>query len=130
MSWQSYVDTSLISGGTVDKGVIVNKADGQLWATTPGFEVTPEEARVLIAAMPKTNADSPLFATGVILAGEKYICVTHDEDGVYGRIAKTGVVCVETNQALIIAHHPETVERPVAIKTVAALADYLKGVGH
>ncbi|MGW1769812.1 profilin [Streptomyces sp. NPDC002073] len=107
-----------------------NKADGQVWAATPGFEVTPEEAQVLIAAMPKTNADSPLFETGVILAGEKYLCVSHDSTGVYGRIAKTGVVCLETSQAIIIAHHPETVGRPVATKTVAALADYLKGVGY
>lgn len=43
---------------------------------------------------------------------------------------KEGLVAAKTVQALIIAHHPETVLTNACSATVEQLADYLKGVGY
>jgi profilin len=39
-------------------------------------------------------------------------------------------VAAKTKQALVIAHHPETVLTNSCSATVEALAEYLKGVGY
>jgi profilin len=43
---------------------------------------------------------------------------------------KVGIIIVKTKQAMLIAHHPETVQAGVAANTVEKLADYLIGVGY
>jgi hypothetical protein len=39
MSWQAYVDDSLIKSGKIDKGAIFSAAGDSVWAVTPGFNV-------------------------------------------------------------------------------------------
>jgi profilin len=43
---------------------------------------------------------------------------------------KEGLIAAKTVQALIIAHHPDTVLTNACSSTVEQLADYLKGVGY
>ena len=43
---------------------------------------------------------------------------------------KEGLVAAKTVQALIIAHHPDTVLTNACSATVEQLAEYLKGVGY
>ena len=43
---------------------------------------------------------------------------------------KEGLVVAKTKQAVLIAHHPETVQTNACVNTVEALADYLIGVGY
>ncbi|KAK6532252.1 profilin, required for normal timing of actin polymerization in response to thermal stress [Arthrobotrys megalospora] len=130
MSWQAYIDTSLVGTGNIDKAVILSAAGDSVWAVTPGFEVKPEEVKAIVGSLSKSGNDSPFFQTGVHIGGEKHITVTHDDDHVYARQGKAGLVVVKTNQALIIAHHPDTIDRFKAVDTTKALADYLKGVGY
>ena len=40
MSWQQYVDESLLGTKFVTKAAIHGLNDGQKWATTPGFDVS------------------------------------------------------------------------------------------
>ena len=43
---------------------------------------------------------------------------------------KEGVMCVKTQQAILVAHYPETVVPGNATTVVEKLADYLIGVGY
>jgi profilin len=43
---------------------------------------------------------------------------------------KQGLVVVKTKQAVLLAHHPDTVQTNACVNTVEQLADYLIGVGY
>ena len=43
---------------------------------------------------------------------------------------REGVIIVKTNQAILVAHYPESVQPGPAANTVEQLADYLVGVGY
>ena len=43
---------------------------------------------------------------------------------------KEGVVVIKTTQALLIGHHPDSVQTTVAYSSVAELAEYLIKVGY
>jgi profilin len=50
--------------------------------------------------------------------------LTHHQQG------KTGIVAYKTTQALLIAHHPDSVQTPAAYNSVVELGEYLKKVGY
>ncbi|KAK7747764.1 profilin, required for normal timing of actin polymerization in response to thermal stress [Diatrype stigma] len=39
MSWQAYVDSSLVGSGHIDKAAIISAAGDSVWAATSGFSV-------------------------------------------------------------------------------------------
>jgi len=127
MSWQAYVDTSLVGTGDVDKAAIFNSEGNSVWATTPGFQVTPHEMGE-VAACYKDSGKA--FASGFHIAGIKYLTIKADDRSLYGKQGKVGIIIVKTKQAMLIAHHPETVQAGVAANTVEKLGDYLIGVGY
>ena len=47
MSWQAYIGI-LHSMGDVDQSAIVGIEDGEVWASSPKYHVTPEEASHII----------------------------------------------------------------------------------
>jgi len=130
MSWQAYVDTSLVGTGDVDKAAIFNTEGTSVWATSPNFKVSPQEIAEVVGAYKDTSAPKKVQSTGLHIAGEKYVVLRADETSRYGRKGRTGVVIVKTKQALLIAHYPETVQPGVATNTVEKLGEYLTSVGY
>jgi len=128
MSWQAYVDTSLVSSGQVDKGAIFSAAGDSVWAATPGFNISPEEIKAIIGAYTDaTNVQS----NGFHVHGVRYVYVSSDDRTLTGRGKdKDGVIVVKTKQAIVVAHYPSAVQPGAARKTVEALGDYLIGVGY
>jgi profilin len=43
---------------------------------------------------------------------------------------KNGMIVAKTTQALLLAHHPDSVTTQSCVSTVEALQDYLVGVGY
>jgi len=128
MSWQAYVDTSLIASGVIDQGAIFSAAGDSVWAASPSFTITPDEIKAVIGAY--TDASS-VQANGFHVAGLKYVFVRSDDRTLQGRNKeKAGIIFVKTKQAIIVAHYPESTQPGQASKTVEALADYLIGVGY
>jgi len=127
MSWQAYVDTSLVSTGYVDKAAIFNSEGNSVWASSPGFTISPQEMAEVIACY-KDNTKA--FGSGFYIAGVKYVTIKADDRSLYGKQGKVGILVVKTKQAMLIAHYPETVQAGVAATTVEKLADYLIGVGY
>ncbi|KAF8537858.1 profilin [Trichophaea hybrida] len=127
MSWQAYVDSSLIGSGKVDKAAIFSAAGDSVWAASPGFKVEPAEIKALVEGF---KDPSKLQANGIFIEGVKNFSLRCDDRSIYGKKNKEGIVCVKTKQAILVAHYPETVQPGEAAKIVEALADYLIGVGY
>jgi len=125
MSWQAYVDSSLVGSGHVDKAAIVSAAGDSVWASTPGFVVSPEEMKEVVATLAGGDAVGKAFGNGLHVAGEKFFVTKAEGRSIYGRKEKEGIVICKTNQAILIAHYGENVQAGNAAITVEQLADYL-----
>lgn len=130
MSWQEYVDTSLVGTGNLDKAAIFNAAGDSKWAASPGFELNPDELKEIVGAYADTSDVKKIQSTGLHVAGQRYVVIKADERSLYGKSGKEGLIIVKTTQAILITHYPETVQPGAAVTTVEQLADYLIGVGY
>jgi len=129
-TWQAYVDTSLVGTGNLDRAAIFNIQGTSVWASSSGFTVSPAEIKEVIASYTDTTDVKKIQSGGFRVAGEKYMTIKADEKSVYGRKGKEGIVIVKTQQAVLVAHYPETVQPGQATNTVEQLGDYLIGVGY
>ncbi|KAL7275809.1 profilin, required for normal timing of actin polymerization in response to thermal stress [Rhizina undulata] len=127
MSWQAYVDTSLIGTGKIDQAAIFSAGGDSVWAASSGISVQPDEIKFLIQGFSKGEI---LYEKGIHIGKLKYICIKADDRSIYGKKGKEGICCVKTKQAILVAHYPETVQPGEAAKVVEQLADYLIGVGY
>jgi len=139
MSWQAYVDSSLVGSGHIDQACIVSAAGDSVWATTTGFNPTPAEFQQIVAILAekdKSNRPAVIkaYGDGIHVAGQRYVATRIEDEKeskhVYGRQGKSGIIIVSTKQAILIGHYGENVQVGNATQTVAALADYLIGLGY
>eukprot|EP00048_Salpingoeca_helianthica_P014334 m.221170 g.221170 ORF g.221170 m.221170 type:complete len:126 (+) comp15734_c0_seq1:87-464(+) len=125
MSWQSYI-TSILGSNFVQKAAI-HGLDGSTWATSPGFAVTPDEAK----ALAKASTDPSGLYSGIFLQGTKYTFVRQDERSTYGRKGSdSGCVIVKTKQAILIGVYEAGVQAGNCNTVVEKMADYLISVGY
>ncbi|KAK3943822.1 putative profilin [Diplogelasinospora grovesii] len=133
MSWQAYVDSSLVGSGHIQKAAIVSAAGDSTWAATPGFTFNPEELKTIVEILKgdgKGPAVDKAFADGIYLGGERYVATRIEDRSIYCRQGKTGICVAKTKQAILIAQHGEHVQAGNATQTVEALADYLIKSGY
>ncbi|KAK2759977.1 profilin, required for normal timing of actin polymerization in response to thermal stress [Arachnomyces sp. PD_36] len=130
MSWQAYVDTSLVGTGHIDKAAIFNSEGTSVWATTPGFTVSPSEISEVVGSFSDNSDVKKVQSEGFHIGGEKFVALKAEDRSLYGKKGKEGVVIVRTSQTLIVAHYPETVQPGNAANTVESLADYLTKAGY
>lgn len=135
MSWQAYVDSSLVGSGHIDKAAIVSAAGDSTWAVTPGFTVGADEIKNIIAILNESDKVAgptavKAFSEGIHVAGERFVATRIEENHVYGRHGKTGIAIVKTKQAILIGHYGENVQAGNAVQTVEALGDYLTNLGY
>ncbi|CAG9797504.1 unnamed protein product [Chironomus riparius] len=126
MSWQDYVDNQLIASQCVSKACIAGH-DGGVWAKSEGFDVTKEELAKLVQGFDKTEI---LTAGGVTLAGQRHIYLSGTDRVVRAKLGKTGVHCMKTQQAVIVAIYEEPVQPQQAASVVEKLGDYLITCGY
>lgn len=129
MSWQAYVDTTLLGSGNVDKAAIFGIEGPSAWATSAGFTVAPAEIKDIIAAYNDKSDIKAVQSDGLHVGGERFVVLKSDDRSLYGKRGKEGVVIVKTQKALLVAHYPETIQPGAAAQTVESLADYLLKVG-
>jgi len=130
MSWQAYVDTSLVGTGNLDKAAIFSAAGDSKWAGSHNLHVKPEELKEIVGAYKDTGDPKKIQSAGLHVAGERFVVIRADERSIYGKKGKEGIIIVKTAQAILICHYPETVQPGSATTTVEQLADYLIGVGY
>ncbi|KAI9651870.1 MAG: profilin, required for normal timing of actin polymerization in response to thermal stress [Alyxoria varia] len=126
-------DHRLVGTGQMDKAAIFDAQGTSVWATSPGFSVAPQELKDVVTAFNDkgdANGVKQVQSTGIHIGGERYVVLKADERSLYGKKGKEGIVIVKTTQALLVAHHPETIQTPNAANIVETLADYLIKVGY
>jgi len=126
MSWQDYVDNQLIASQCVSKACIAGH-DGGIWAKSEGFDVTKEELAKLVQGFDKTEI---LTAGGLTLANQRHIYLSGTDRVVRAKLGKTGVHCMKTQQAVIVAIYEEPVQPQQAASVVEKLGDYLITCGY
>ncbi|KAF2731816.1 Profilin/allergen [Polyplosphaeria fusca] len=130
MSWQAYVDQSLVGTGNIDQGIICDATDKTIWAATPGFDILGPELQVIIDSFTDKSPTKKVIEHGIKINGEKYMVIESTEDSLKAKKGKEGVLVAKTNKALLIGHHPADIQTTNAYAAVAALAEYLKGTGY
>jgi profilin len=143
MSWQGYVDSSLCSSGIVAQGAILSIAGDSAWAKSEGFEIKPEEMKVIASiAKRDKNVLDRVFTDGLHIAGDRYSLVAapdaaeepaycrHADDPTDEDAKKIGIVIIKTVQAIIVARHDSSHNRQVATPIAVSLAEYLTKLGY
>ncbi|KAJ1331611.1 Profilin [Microdochium nivale] len=130
MSWQAYVDDSLVKTGHIDKAAIVSIAGDSAWAATPGFTLTPGEMKALSDVYSNKASAEKAQAEGIYIAGDRYVVAQIEDRLIYARKAKLGVLICKTKQAILVGHHGENMVAGNSRQTVEALADYLVKAGY
>ncbi|KAI3624118.1 profilin, required for normal timing of actin polymerization in response to thermal stress [Malassezia furfur] len=126
MSWQGYVDTNLVGTGKVSKAAIIGLKGG-VWATSPGFNISPEEQQAIVKGL---DDPAPLQANGIYANGKKFLTLQANPRSIYGKSGGDGLCVVKTNQAVLIGAYESPLLPGDANKVVEGLADYLISVGY
>mmetsp|Transcript_6551 Transcript_6551/g.15154 ORF Transcript_6551/g.15154 Transcript_6551/m.15154 type:complete len:128 (+) Transcript_6551:54-437(+) len=123
MSWQQYVDDSLIATGHVTSAVIIGH-DGAMWAQSADLTaVTAAELSAIAAA----SANPASVAGGKLtLAGIPYMVLRGDESTIYCRKGQTGLSIARSNLAVIVGVYDEKIQAGDCNSAVEKLCDYLK----
>jgi len=127
MSWQTYVDNNLVGTGKIASAAIHGLKDGNVWATSPSFNVSQQEIQNILTAFQK--ADS-IQANGFRLNNNKYFTLRAFDNSIYGKQGAGGVCVVKTNQAVLIGVYTEGTQPGEANAIVEKLADYLRSVNY
>ncbi|KAF2019557.1 Profilin/allergen [Aaosphaeria arxii CBS 175.79] len=130
MSWQAYIDQSLVGSGNIDKAVICDITGETIWAASADFNLPTAELKAIADSFNDKSEPKKVLSEGVKVNGVKYMTIAADDDSIKSKKGKEGVVAHKTNQAILIAHHPDDVTTPAAFNSVVELAEYLKGVGY
>jgi profilin len=125
MSWQSYVDDQLLSTKMIKHAVICGH-DGNIWASSADFKVTPEELKVLISKYGDTDK---LAQSGVTIAGTRYMFLSNTDRVVRAKKGTNGVHAIKTQQTFIVCLYEDPVVPEQAATVTEKLGDYLIQVG-
>lgn len=125
MSWQSYVDDQLLSTKMIKHAVICGH-DGNIWASSADFKVTPEELKVLISKYGDTDK---LASSGVTIAGTRYMYLSSTDRVVRAKKGTNGVHAIKTQQTYIVCLYEDPVVPEQAATVTEKLGDYLIQVG-
>ena len=126
--WQPYVDNNLLGTGQVSQGAIIG-SDGITLATSTGFSVTPQEAKVIISGLQDISSlqrNSPFIS----INGIKYVVNSCSNSSILGVYARSGVCIVKTNQKLVIGKYDAPTSKSACLSAVQNLADNLISVGY
>eukprot|EP00050_Salpingoeca_kvevrii_P013931 m.31757 g.31757 ORF g.31757 m.31757 type:complete len:129 (+) comp5398_c1_seq1:131-517(+) len=128
MSWQAYIDSSLLGTGQVSRAGIYG-LDGSKWASSAGFEPAQSEIVALVKGM---NDPSPFYGSGVRIAGTKYTFLRSEPGrSIYARLGSdAGCVVVKTTQAIIVGLYENGIPAGACTNVVEKLGDYLVQAGY
>jgi len=126
-TWQDYVDKQLVGTNFISKACITGH-DGNTWAKSEGFDVSPDEAKRVLAGFDNTD---PLTSNGITVAGKRYIFLSAEPGKVLrAKQGKQGLHCVKTVQTVVIAVYEDPVQPQQAATVVEGLGEYLAGQNY
>ncbi|KAK3763345.1 hypothetical protein RRG08_021166 [Elysia crispata] len=117
---------ALICTDHVQQCAIIRRKDGNVRASSVGFNLYPDQVALLLDAFknpPQTREE------GIYFDDKQYKCVRADKTSIYAKCNKRGLVLVKTMTLLIIATYTESMFPSVCVEAVEKLADYFKEKG-
>jgi len=127
MSWQAYVDDQICKQVSCKFACIAGLANGQIWAQqaeSSDVKVGEDEIKTIAT---KIMSDPDNFTQcGIMLGGEKYICISAEKGLVRGRKNKNALCIVATNTCLLVAVCKDGGSPGQLNNVVEKLADYLR----
>jgi len=126
MSWQSYVDDQLLATKMVTAAAIAGH-DGNIWAQSAGFNVTPDEVKKVLGSWDNASA---MGMSGVTFNGLRYMYLSGNDKVVRGKKGTAGVHIFKTTQAVIVATYSEPIVPEQCANTTEKLGEYLISVGY
>ncbi|KAJ5367663.1 hypothetical protein N7541_001604 [Penicillium brevicompactum] len=127
MSWQGWVDQTLVGSKKIDKAAIFSAAGDAEIAASAGFDVKLEEVQYILRGF---EDSIPLYSGGLFIAGEKLQVTKADDQSIYAQKGGEGVCVVKSSESIIVAHYPETVAPGDAASIVGQLSAYLTRIGY
>jgi len=128
MSWQAYVDQSLLASGKVQRGGIYDGA-GNPWAYSPGFAAQINEVHTVSSSMAQNDNCGYLVSSGVRVEGVKYMFVRGDEKFVYAKNGASGVVFVKGSTGnctfVVVGYHDGSVSSGECETVVTNLVQHI-----
>ena len=76
------------------------------------------------------QTDQYIHASGIMVAGKKYMYLRNDEEMMCGKQGQGGICIFKTGQALIMGTYNQDMSPANNTKEVGKMADYLKEVGY
>lgn len=125
MSWQSYVDNQICNVVSSKLAIIASLDSGAIWAKLDESEkqVSQNELKV-IADTIKANPQA-FLESGIHLAGEKYFCLSAEQNLVRGRRNSSALIIVATRTCLLVVATTEGFPPGVLNTCVERLGEYL-----
>jgi profilin len=80
----TYFFNSLLGSEKVDQAAIFDATGAGVWATSPNFNIKPAEMQAIVQAF-KEITDPKLWATGIHVAGQKYLIIKAEDRSIYGK---------------------------------------------
>jgi profilin len=99
MSWQAYVDDSLIGSGHMHSAAIIGLADGSYWAYGGNYVPQPDEVQNILKTL---QNPSMLMSSGVTIAGVKFLGLRGDKEHLIFKKGSAGGCVYVSMQAAII----------------------------
>ena len=112
---QAYVD-NLKATGQCEDGCIIG-LDGTAW--TGGLAITAEEGAAIVAGF---DDASGLRASGILVAGKKYMYLRNDEEMMCGKQGQGGICIFKTGQACIMGTYNQDMSPANNTKEVGKMA--------
>ena len=127
-TWGDYI-LKLLERGYVTDAALHGVKDGKRWATSPEFEVLPEEAKVVVDGFVD---EEKLRQNGVHIAQIKYIVTYADSKLIVGEDASSGAGCVlfKCHTCVIIATHSKTIAAAQCQNVVERVGEFLRNKGY
>merc|ERR1712198_67458 len=125
MSWQSYVDSQLMSKNLINAAIA--GLDGNIWAKSENFNITPEEVKTLLA---NYEDQGKLASSGINLGGQKYFYLSGTDEVLRGKQGKGGVHIMKTTQTVLVGVYGDPMQGPEAATITEGLGTYLKNCGY
>jgi len=127
MSWQAYVDNQICAQVSCRVAVIAGLQDGSVWAKFEkegSSQVTQQELKAIADTM-RTNPGS-FQELGIHLGGEKYFCLSAENNLIRGRKGSSALCIVATNTCLLAAATTDGFPPGQLNTVVEKLGDYLR----
>ncbi|XP_041359665.1 profilin-like [Gigantopelta aegis] len=128
-TWGDYI-LKLLERGYVTDAALHDVKDGKRWATSPEFQVLPEEAVEIVNGF--QDGGERLRQNGLYIAHTKYSVTHSDSRVIVGQEDSTGTGCVlfKCQTCVIIATHSKTIAAAQCQSVVERVGEFLRNKGY